>query len=82
MSSLIWNPFCLNLDADIVVIVRKANHFPMNWDSFLGYPLDDVEGFIKTMERIVYIRDIGKCTPMFRLKEICFAGLSVPEKNS
>ena len=33
-SSLIWNPFCLNLDADIVVIVRKTNHSPMNWDSF------------------------------------------------
>ena len=34
VSSLIWNPFCLNLDADIVVIVRKTNHSPMNWDSF------------------------------------------------
>lgn len=27
-------PFCLNLDADIVVIVRRTNHSLMNWDSF------------------------------------------------
>lgn len=56
--------------------------FPHELGLLLGYPLDDVEGFIKTMEGIVYIRDIGKCTPMFRPKEICFADLSVPEKNS
>ena len=37
----------MNLDADIVVIVRRTNHFPHELGLLLGYPLDDVEGFIK-----------------------------------
>ncbi|MFR1028976.1 MAG: DUF3793 family protein [Clostridium sp.] len=59
----------------------ESKSFPHELGLLLGYPLDDVEGFIKNDGRIVYIRDIGKCTPMLS-KEICFAGLSVPEKNS
>lgn len=32
-DQFVWNPL-LDLDADIVVIVRRTNHSPMNWDSF------------------------------------------------
>lgn len=46
--------------------MQTKKYFPHEMGLFLGYPVEDVEGYLKTMVRTVFIQDIGKCMRMLR----------------
>ena len=61
--------------------LREKKVFPHEMGLLLGYPPEDVKGFIAIRGKTICIRGTGKYTTDHMKKSGCLKNMNIPEKN-